>query len=285
MDTERSCRDYVRVEQALKFISENYTSRPSLKTIAAASGLSEYHFQRVFTRWAGVSPARFMRYLSKEHVRAVLRKSNNLLDAACQSGISGPGRLHDLIVSTEAVTPGQLKNNGEGIEIIYGLHPSPFGKCLIALTRKGICHLSFTGGSEKEAVNILQDEWCKASLLRDQTGTAELARRIFQITVSGDKGYINLHLKGTNFQLKVWEALLRIPPGFVVSYEDVASLAGRPDAVRATASAVARNPVSYLIPCHRVIRKMGVINNYRWGKEKKIAILGHELTESGEIPE
>lgn len=286
MDIERSCEDYRKVETALRFISENFYKKPSLGEIAFSSGLSEYHFHRLFTRWAGISPGRFMKYLSKEHARAVLRDSRNLLEATYRSGLSSTSRLHDLIVTTEAVSPGQMRSRGAGVGISYGLHPSPFGECLIAVTDKGICHFSFIPDNDPDAaVSGLIAEWCNARIVRDQSVTDGLVDKVFNLPQDRSRSRLNLYIRGTNFQLKVWEALMRIPPGCMVSYEDVAYIAGRPDAVRAAASAVARNPVSYIIPCHRVIRKMGVINDYRWGRDKKMAILGRELSETDETIE
>jgi len=283
MNIERSCEDYRKVENALRFISENFYKNPSLREIAFSSGLSEYHFHRVFTRWAGISPGRFMKYLSKENARAVLRDSRNLLEATYRSGLSSTSRLHDLFVTTEAVSPGQMRSRGAGVTISYGIHPSPFGECLIAITEKGICHFSFIPDRDPDAaVSGLIKEWCNARIVRDQSETDGLVDKVFSLPEDRSQSRLNLHIRGTNFQLKVWEALMRIPPGCMVSYEDVAYMTGSPDAVRAAATAVARNPVSYIIPCHRVIGKMGVINDYRWGQDKKMAILGCELSKTDE---
>lgn len=284
MNIREAFKDYRRVEQALIYISENPGNKPSLKELSASSGLSEYHFHRVFTRWAGISPGRFIKYLTKEHVKKILLNSKNILDATYRSGLSSSSRLHDLIVSTEAVSPGQLKSGGKSLNMYYGVHPSPFGRCLIAVTDKGICHLSFlTEDSGKSEVDELKLEWSSARIVRDQYLTAKFIERIFNKNLKDIPERLNLYIRGTNFQLKVWEALLKIPPGFMLSYEDTALIAGRPDAVRAVASAVARNPISFIIPCHRVIRKMGVIHNYRWGKEKKLAILGWEQVKKNEL--
>jgi len=283
MNIDLSYRDYKRVEKALIYLSENSESRPTVKEISRNSGLSEFHFQRIFTRWAGISPGRFMRYLGKENVKRVMDRSGNLLDAAYLSGFSSTSRLHELIVTTEAVTPGELKTKGKGLEIIYGIHPSPFGSCLVALTKRGICHLSFHSNDEYGELSDLMKNWSNARFTRDQQNTAEVVKTIFDIQDGDSPGRLNLYIRGTNFQLKVWEALINIPPGYMVSYEDLAGLIERPDATRAVSSAVARNPVSFLIPCHRVIRKMGIIHNYRWGAEKKLAILGWESARCKQI--
>lgn len=276
MNIDLSYRDYKRVEEALKYLSEHIGSRPSVKEMSRFSGLSEFHFHRVFTRWAGISPGRFLKYLGKENVKRILEKSGNLLEAAHHSGLSSTSRLHDLIVSTEGITPGELKTGGEGVNIHYGIHPSPFGSCLVALTKRGICHLSFHASDDPDKPEDLMKNWINATFTKDQEGTEDIVKKIFDIKKEQIPERINLYIRGTNFQLKVWEALLRIPPGYMVSYEDIAELIKRPDATRAVSSAIAKNPVSFLIPCHRVIRKMGIIHNYRWGTEKKLAILGWE---------
>lgn len=286
MDIQRSYEDYTRVEKALKYLSENYRERPSLKQIASASGLSEYHFQRIFTSWAGISPARFIKYLSKENIKAVLLESENMLEASVRSGLTSTSRLHELMVTTEAVSPGDIKRKGKGLDIRYGIHPSPFGSCLVALTEKGICHLGFINDEDRDiALEDLYENWRNANFIEDERNTGSIVKNIFDVQFPERPPRLNLYIKGTNFQIKVWEALIRIPPGYMLSYEDVAGMSGRPDAVRAVASAVAKNPVSFLIPCHRVIRKMGVVNNYRWGAEKKFAILGWEYFKTGESGE
>lgn len=266
---------YRLIEQAIQYIEANVQNQPELAQIASAVGLSEYHFQRLFTRWAGISPKRFMQFLTKENAKEILDRSENLLDATHQVGLSSLGRLHDLFVNTEAVTPGEYRSRGEGVSIRYGIHITPFGKCLIAATDRGICHLGFVDGNEGRAVDNLVEHWTHASMTEDYASTAPLVNRIF---LHGEGGTpLKLHLRGTNFQVKVWEALLSIPSGALTTYEHIAAQIGNPRAVRAVGSAVGDNPIAYLIPCHRVIRKSGEFGNYLYGSARKKAILAREL--------
>jgi len=276
MSLVQAADDYYRIEKALQFLENNFGRQPELKEIADAACLSEYHFQRLFSRWVGISPKRFLQFLTKEYAKQLLRESRNLLDATFDSGLSSPGRLHDLFVTCEAVTPGEFKSRGEGLVIRYGIHPSPFGECLLAKTERGICNLMFLTEGRASAVSWLQRQWNRATLQEDERGTASLVRQIFEPAANGKPLPLHLVLRGTNFQIKVWEALIQIPAGAVVSYEDLAGMLGKPGAVRAVANAVAHNPVSYIIPCHRVIRKMGLAHEYRWGSARKKAILGWE---------
>jgi len=268
--------DYQRIEQAILYIEEHYKEQPSLEEIAANIGLSEYHFQRLFTRWAGVSPKRFLQYLTKEGAKELLNRSENLLDTTHQIGLSSLGRLHDLFINTEAVSPGEYKSQGTGVTIRYGIHPTPFGKCLIGVTERGICHLGFVQSSEGEAVDNLVQEWKNAVMVEDYQSTASLIAPIFDIRYQGK--HLNLHLRGTNFQLKVWEALLQIPVGKVTTYEGIASRIGNPSAMRAVGTAIGHNPIAVLIPCHRVIRKVGDFGNYRYGSQRKKALLAREFS-------
>jgi AraC family transcriptional regulator of adaptative response/methylated-DNA-[protein]-cysteine methyltransferase len=270
--------DYERVEQAILFLERNYQAQPGLEEIAESIGLSEYHFQRLFTRWVGISPKRFLQFITKEHAKEMLEGSSSLLDASYQTGLSGPGRLHDLFIVTEAVTPGEYKNRGEGLTISYGYHPSPFGDCLIARTERGICYLAFVEGRDYEkALLEVTMRWKKAEIREDLDSTRPLAHHIFTFGQKALSEPLHLHLTGTNFQLKVWEALLRIPSGHVVAYEDLAVVIGEPSAARAVGTAIGRNPVPFLIPCHRVIHKVGDFGNYRYGSARKKAILGWEM--------
>jgi AraC family transcriptional regulator of adaptative response/methylated-DNA-[protein]-cysteine methyltransferase len=265
--------------------------QPELDEIASVIGLSEYHFQRLFTRWAGISPKRFMQFLTKEHAKSLLARSENLLETTHQVGLSSLGRLHDLFINTEAVTPGEFKSRGAGLTIRYGLHPTPFGKCLIASTERGICHLSFVQTSEGNAIDNLVADWKQAKMIEDYKSTAPLIARIFadaSTRLSADSAFeqadqrLSLHLRGTNFQIKVWEALLNIPTGAVTTYEQIAMQVGNPNAVRAVGTAVGHNPIAVLVPCHRVIRKSGEFGNYRYGAALKKALLAREYaTASG----
>ena len=275
--------DYLRIEQAIQYLENHYKDQPSLEEVAASLGLSEFHFQRLFTRWAGVSPKRFLQFVTKENAKGLLQQSENLLDATHQVGLSSLGRLHDLFVSTEAVSPGEYKSRGAGVTIRYGLHPTPFGKCLIGVTERGICHLSFVQTSEGDAIDALVADWAQASMIEDQRSTAPLVAPIFDLSQRGQRP-LHLFLRGTNFQLKVWEALLNVPAGGVTTYEQVAAQIGKPNALRAVGTAVGHNPVAVLIPCHRVIRKMGEFGNYRYGPARKKALLGWEASHTQVTP-
>ena len=275
---------YILIEQAIRYIEANVRRQPELEEIAAAVGLSEYHFQRVFTQWAGVSPKRFMQYLTKEHAKEALAQSENLLDVTHQTGLSSLGRLHDLFISTEAVTPGEYKSGGAGLTIHYGIHPTPFGNCLIGTTERGICHLGFIQTSEGAAIDRLVQSWKQAKMIEDYKSTSQLVTRIFSgVDAQGmlpdqQNEPLKLHLRGTNFQIKVWEALLNIPAGSVATYESIATSIGKPAAMRAVGTAVGHNPIAVLIPCHRVIRKSGEFGNYLYGSARKKALLGTEFS-------
>jgi len=275
--------DYERIERAIHYLEENYQRQPSLKELAQSTDLSEFHFQRLFRRWAGISPKRFVQYLTAGHAVRMLRESRTNLEAAYDSGLSGGGRLHDLLINLHAVTPGELKRAGTGLTIQYGFHPSSFGECLIGATSRGVCHLSFLSKEDRRAaLTELAAEWPHAHIEEAPRVTAPLARRLFT-RVNGHAPGIDLHVRGTNFQIKVWEALLRIPPGGVVSYEYLARHIHAPRAVRAVANAVAHNPVAWLIPCHRVIRKSGALGGYRWGETRKRALLAWEAAQAGDV--
>ena len=272
-DLKQLSEDYQRIEQAILYLENHYKEQPSLEQVAANIGLSEFHFQRLFTRWAGVSPKRFLQFLTKEGAKELLDRSENLLDTTHQVGLSSLGRLHDLFVTTEAVSPGEYKTRGEGVVVRYGLHTSPFGKCLVAVTERGICHLGFLQTTEGDAIDALDADWKNARMVEDHRSTKPLIESIFDASA---RGKLNLHLRGTNFQLKVWEALLAIPAGRVTTYEGLAERIGQPAASRAVGSAVGHNPIAVLIPCHRVIRKTGEFGNYRYGAPRKMALLARE---------
>lgn len=277
---QESIRDYQRIEQAIRFVEQNYQRQPELKEIAESIGLSEYHFQRLFSRWAGISPKRFLQFITKEGAKALLERSNSLLDTAYSVGLSGTGRLHDLFIVTEAVSPGEYKSLGEGLTIQYGYHPTPFGEALIACTPRGICHLSFVETSREVVFARLRADWKAASLVEDMDTTRQYIAPIFAVTET-PSAPLPLHVAGTNFQLKVWEALLRLTSGQVTTYENIAREIGQPTASRAVGSAVGKNPIAYLIPCHRVINKTGALGNYRWGSARKKALLGWEASQAG----
>ncbi|HJS19834.1 MAG TPA: methylated-DNA--[protein]-cysteine S-methyltransferase [Anaerolineales bacterium] len=276
IDFKQSSEDYLRIEQAILYLENHYKDQPSLEEVAANVGLSEYHFQRLFTRWAGVSPKRFLQFLTREGAKELLDRSENLLDTTYQVGLSSLGRLHDLFVTTEAVTPGEYKTRGTGLTIRYGIHLTPFGKCLIGLTERGICHLGFVSGSEGEAIDGLVNEWKEACMVEDFRSTAALVGPIFDLRYDTRIKPLTLHLRGTNFQLKVWEALLQIPAGAALTYQGLAQRIGQPAASRAVGTALGHNPIAVLIPCHRVIRKVGDFGNYRYGELRKKALLARE---------
>ena len=270
--------DYARIAQAIQYIDDNSLSQPDLNELAALVGLSEYHFQRLFSRWAGISPKRFLQFLTRENAKTLLSHSGSLLEATYASGLSSPGRLHDLFVQTEAVTPGEYKSLGAGVDIFYGFHPTPFGECLLALTRRGICFLAFVDTSREAALAELQSTWRNACLTEAPARSAPVVDRIFS---AANLPALPLHLHGTNFQVKVWEALLRLEPGQVTTYQALAEQVGSAGATRAVGNAVACNPVAYLIPCHRVLQKTGHFGNYRYGTIRKKAILGWEMARLG----
>jgi AraC family transcriptional regulator of adaptative response/methylated-DNA-[protein]-cysteine methyltransferase len=276
-DLNQLSEDYTRIEQAIRYIETNAERQPDLNELAAQVGLSEYHFQRLFTRWAGISPKRFLQFLTREHAKAMLARSGDLLEASYAAGLSGPGRLHDLFVQTEAVTPGEFKSKGVGVEILYGFHATPFGECLLALTTRGICFLAFVEDNHSTALEQLKLTWPNAALSESSSQTAPVVERIFSPAASAAP--IPVHLRGTNFQIKVWEALLRLPPGRLVTYQGLAEQVHAPGAARAVGNAVALNPLAYLIPCHRVLQKTGHFGNYRYGSSRKKAMLGWEMAQ------
>ena len=274
---EHLCRDYERVEQAIRFLEKNAADRPPLAGIAAHVGLSEFHFQRLFSRWVGISPKRFLQFLTHAHARKMIERSDSLLAAAYDSGLSGPGRLHDLFVSCEAVTPGHVKKKGEGLRVNWGVHPTLFGHCLIAASERGIVSLHFLGPrTEQAALAEIEQKWPEAEIRKKPRATAGLAESIFPFSGQEQPAPVYLHVRGTNFQIRVWEALLKIPLGKAVTYEDIARHLGMPRAARAVGNAVGANPIPFLIPCHRVIRKTGIFGNYGAGPARKKAMLGWE---------
>lgn len=260
---------YQRIEKVIRYIEERGPQQqPSLAELAKVAGLSVFHFHRLFSRWAGVTPKDFVKFLTGARAKELLRGAD-VLTASLEAGLSGPGRLHDLLVTVEGVTPGEYKARGAGLTIRYGCHQTPFGPAFLGLTGRGVCHLSFCGPAQGLAE--LKKRWPRAVLARRPSATAPVAARIF-----GAGGKIPVVLAGTPFQLKVWEALLRIPAGRAASYGQVAAAVGHPRAVRAVGTAVGRNAVAFLIPCHRVLRGTGLLGGYRWGAGRKRAMLGWE---------
>ena len=268
---------YDRVAAALRYLEEHRAEQPGLDRVASHVGVGPHHFQRLFLERVGISPRRFLQYLTAERARECLDASRPVLDAAFDSGLSSPGRLHDLIVTLDAVTPGEYKRRGEGIRIRYGVQSSPFGSCLLASTERGVCWLSFHDGDAGDGLAQLRATWDRATLEESPKEARSWRDRIFD-----GGGPLPMLVKGTNFQVKVWEALVRIPPGRLSTYGDLARRIGEPKAARAVGGAVAANPVAYLIPCHRVIRSIGTIGDYRWGAPRKRAMVARELAGAGE---
>ena len=277
-------RDYRRIADALAYVDANFQDQPSLAEIAEQTGLSEFHFQRLFTRWVGISPKQFLKHLTLECAKRSLEASASVLDAAYDAGLSGPGRLHDLFVTCDAVTPGEYKARGEGMTIRYGAHPSPFGECLLLVTDRGICGLAFTDENEtrESALKYLSEGWENARVVEAPDETQAYTDRMFDAQSGGNAGApLRVLLRGTEFQTRVWRALLTIPPGTLTTYEDIARRLGyTSNAARAVGRANATNMISYLVPCHRVIRKTGAIGGYRWGRERKLAMIGWEAAQA-----
>jgi AraC family transcriptional regulator of adaptative response/methylated-DNA-[protein]-cysteine methyltransferase len=270
------------IARAIDHLVSHFQDQPTLEDIAAVAGMSPFHFQRVFKRWAGISPKRFAQFVTLGEAQRMLDAEASVLDTALEVGLSGPSRLHDLFVACEAMTPGDYKARGGTLTIRWGLHDSPFGRALLAATPRGLCWLSFViDDDEAGAIETFRAEWADAETIRDEQATAAYAAQAFDIAERGGEP-IRLVLRGTNFQIKVWEALLRIPPGRFVCYQDLARALGRPEASRAVGAAVGRNPISLLIPCHRVILKSGVVHNYRWGLQRKKTLLALEAAQAAE---
>ena len=275
---EDASRHYARVAKAIAFIRAHARAQPTLEEVAAAVHLSPQHLQRVFAEWAGISPKRFLQFLTKEYARGRLAAADSLTVAEA-AGLSSTSRLHDLMVSCEAMTPGEIRAAGRGIDIGYGFAPTPFGDALLAWTPRGVCHFAFGTGDEDAMRAELRALWPAATLHRDDAQALALMQRIFPRPPT--RGSVHLVLRGTNFQIKVWEALIRIEPGRVLSYRQFARELGMPRAPRTVGSAIAANTIGYLIPCHRVIREGGEVGDYRWGSERKLALLGHEAAQQG----
>lgn len=272
---EQQIQNYQRVAEAIDYIRNNFRKQPSLEDIAASVHLSPFHFQKLFTNWAGVSPKKFLQYISLENAKSMLREKHvTLFDAAFETGLSGTGRLHDLFITIEGMTPGDFKNGGENLAIAYNFYPTIFGNVIVASTGKGICYLAFHDG-EETALQLLKNNFSNADYSRGTDGNHRNALLFFSKQWK-DVSSLKLHLKGTPFQLKVWEALLRIPVGEVRTYAAVAGSVDRIKASRAVGSAVGDNPVAFLIPCHRVIRSTGEFGDYHWGSTRKTAIIGWE---------
>lgn len=267
--------NYDRIARAIEYIRTHFKDQPGLEEIAAQVHLSPYHFQRLFHEWAGTSPKKFLQYISLDHAKQLLKEQRySLFDTAFETGLSGTGRLHDLFVNIEGMTPAEYKNGGEKLQIHYSFAESPFGNLIVASTPRGVCHLAFQE-NEEEALQALKARFPNASYQRKLDLMQQHALFLFQHDWS-KLAQIKLHLKGTDFQLKVWEALLHIPMGKLTTYGEIASHLGQPNASRAVGTAIGNNPVAFLIPCHRVIQSTGMLGGYRWGETRKTAIIGWE---------
>ncbi|EMO31997.1 methylated-DNA--[protein]-cysteine S-methyltransferase [Leptospira santarosai str. HAI821] len=274
---------YKKIAEAIQFIQKNVVFQPELDEIAKSVNLSPFHFQRLFTEWAGVSPKQFLQYLTLQNAKSILSKPRaTLFDAAFEIGLSGTSRLHDLFVKIEGMTPGEFKNGGEKLKIRYSFQKNVFGDYLIASTEKGICNLYFYNVSKERVVSELKEQWNQANLVQQTDENQNRVVRFFDKTFDG-KEKIKVHLKGTDFQIKVWEALLKIPEGQLSSYADIADSIGQKSASRAVGTAIGKNPIGYLIPCHRVIKSTGGIGEYRWGSERKMAMIGWEISRANQL--
>ena len=263
--------DYLRIAAAIKYLDAHAEERPTLDDLARHVALSPFHFQRLFRRWAGVSPKRLLQYQTSHRARAALQRGRPALAAAWEAGLSGPGRLHDLLVSVDAVTPGEEGARGAGLTLRWGAVETPFGPALLAASERGVAALEF-GVAERDFLARVRDRWPVAAVREDHAVAERMAARAF----GGRGGPPPLHVSGTNFQLKVWEALLQVPEAAVVTYGDLAHAVGKPKAARAVGNAVGANPIAWVIPCHRVIRESGILGGYRWGEERKVAMRAYE---------
>lgn len=271
--------NYARIEQAILYLEKNFQRQPDLDEVAEKVHLSPFHFQRIFTDWAGISPKRFLQYITVDYLKEKLDQSKNLVEAAEDAGLSSQSRVYDLFTTLEAVTPQEYKQHGAGIRIEYGIHGTPFGACLIGVTDRGICWLSFlqTDEDPRREIELMKEHWHNSTFHQGQDLTSGFAKKIFDQNISGNGEKLHVFVKGTNFQLKVWEALLKIPMGEVTTYQNIATSIQSPRAMQAVGSAVGSNHIAYLIPCHRVIRKDGILGEYRWSSARKKSIIGWEM--------
>lgn len=270
---------YDQIARAIDYLYLHFQEQPALEEVAAQVNMSAFHFQRLFTEWAGISPKRFLQFLTTDYLKQHLTGFDSLLDAADAAGLSSQSRVYDLFVHLEAVTPQEYREKGAGLLIEYGFHATPFGECIIGATERGICHLSFTKESNKAlAVSGLEQEWERATVRENSLTTDRLAQAIFHRQAGTVPNKLNVLVKGTNFQVKVWDALLKVPYGGVATYQSVAQYIGQPKALQAVGAACGANHIAYLIPCHRIIRKNLELREYRWGPERKKAMLGWELS-------
>lgn len=279
LTTNENHINYSRIEKAILYLENNFQRQPELDEVAEEVHLSPFHFQRIFTEWAGISPKRFLQYLTVDYLKEKLQQSKNLVEVAEQAGLSSQSRVYDLFTTLEAVTPQEYKQHGAGIRVEYGLHETPFGVSLIGVTERGICWLSFlqTDEDPRSEIELMKEHWHNSTFHQDQELTAAFVERIFYQMKNSNSEKLHVFVKGTNFQLKVWEALLKIPLGEVTTYQNLAATIQNPKAVQAVGSAVGSNHIAYLIPCHRVIRKDGILGEYRWSSTRKKSMIGWEM--------
>lgn len=270
-------RDYDSVRRAIAFISENWRNQPEIEAVADAASVTPDELHHLFRRWAGLTPKAFMQALTLDHAKGLLRNSASVLDAALDSGLSGPGRLHDLFVTHEAMSPGEWKAGGAGMTLRYGFHPSPFGTAIVIATERGLAGLAFADpGDEPTAFADMTRRWPHATYVEDQATTAPLAQRVFDPNLWQQDQPLRVVLIGTDFEVRVWETLLKIPMGCATTYSSIAETINNPKASRAVGAAVGKNPVSFVVPCHRVLGKSGALTGYHWGITRKQAMLGWE---------
>ncbi len=265
--------DYDRIEKAMAFLIERAADQPRLGEVAAHVHLSPFHFQRMFCRWAGTTPKRFLQVLTVERGKQLLEETGSLLEVSHDLGLSGSSRLHDHFVQLEAITPGEHKNKGKQVSIEYGVHPTPLGKMFVAVTQRGVCRAGFVDYTPSESLLAdLHRTWPLSSIKENNETTRQVIDAIWGHFAAEKHGPLSIHVSGTNFQIAVWRALLKIPPGSVTSYAQVAESVGAPKAARAVGNAIGANPVALLIPCHRVIQQSGALGGYRWGATKKLMV-------------
>jgi AraC family transcriptional regulator of adaptative response/methylated-DNA-[protein]-cysteine methyltransferase len=269
--------DYQTVRRVIEIISENWREQPGLEALASAVGTTPTQLQKTFSRWAGLSPKAFLQAVTLDHARKLLADDASILDASLELGLSGPGRLHDLFVTHEAMSPGVYKSGGDGLTIRYGFHPSPFGSALVMITERGMAGMAFCDpGTEEEALADMSSRWPRAEYQEDSAATAPYAQRSFDRSQWNAETPLRIVMIGTDFEIRVWEGLLSIKPGTATTSSSLAGRIGRPDAPRAVGRAVGRNPLSFVVPCHRVLGKSGALTGYHWGLTRKRAILGWE---------
>jgi AraC family transcriptional regulator, regulatory protein of adaptative response / methylated-DNA-[protein]-cysteine methyltransferase len=276
-DQHSNLQDYERVRGVLANLTENWRDQPTLEELAAPLGMDGEHLQRLFSRWAGLTPKAFLQALTLDHARAMLNNSASILETSFEVGLSGPGRLHDLFVTHEGMSPGAYKSKGQGVVISYGFHPSPFGLAVVLVTNHGLCGMGFSDtGGEAASLEDMKRRWKNAQYTEDSAKTAPYAAQIFAPDRWRDGQPLRITFIGSDFEIRVWESLLKIPIGRAVTYGDIAASIDKPKAARAVGAAVGRNPISFVVPCHRVIGKSGSLTGYHWGLTRKRAILGWE---------